>query len=125
MNPCGYTHPKNQPCRLCDAELAWRRRKSSDQSKPVIAVIRAEEIPTPVVKMSVQHDPNSFGEVKKPERIEVAKAAIDEGAQKSAMSAAKKQRRYRENHPEYREREAERHRARRAKIRGSPKSPEE
>ncbi len=38
-NPCGYTHPKNKPCRLCDAE----RRKLSGQkaSLPSTNVVRA------------------------------------------------------------------------------------
>lgn len=59
-------------------------------------------------------------------RIEVAKSAVAGAVKREALSAADKQRRYREKHGDaYREREKGRMKRRRARIRGSPPSPED
>lgn len=75
MNPCGFPHFPTQPCpkRMCDLldasgkvlEQGSVSRKAA-LSKPRIDVIREETIEPPIVHMSVQHDPDQFGEVRAP-----------------------------------------------------------
>lgn len=127
-NPCGYAHPKNQPCRLCDAELARRRREAAENDDAVSEAHEPDDADSNVHEMADQ-DARREGvdrDGSKSERIEVAKSAVEDAIKREASSAAKKQRRYRERHGEaYRERERLRMKARRARIRGSPKSSEE
>lgn len=105
-NPCGTVHMPNMACRECD-----RIRAKSNR----IDVIKSGKAPPLVAHISVQHDPDDFGEIKAPkqDRLEVAH---------EALTAAERQKRHREKDPEaYRKWNRERMR----RIRGSPKSPEE
>lgn len=103
-NPCGYAHPKNQPCRLCDAELARRRR--AEQSSEPTDKARAREVPEDVGRTSADtnrshpakprpEEPSRGGqrvvESPKTERLETAK---------KALTVAERQRKFREKDPE-------------------------
>lgn len=111
-------------CRDC-VRLYERDAAKPDEQEIVVSPPVARDLPDQVAA-PISGSGSQADVPPKAARIEVAKVAIEEGVEKSAKSAADRQRRYREKHGDaYRAREQERMKRRRAKIRGSPASPEE
>lgn len=109
----------------------------TSSAKNRVDVLGAVTVLPQTLHVSTHCDPENFDGTSA-ERDDTSEAededAVSEGVEGSikpdrlavALSGAEKQRRYREKHGAvYRKREAARQKDRRAKIRGSPKSPEE
>lgn len=131
-NPCGYTHPKNQPCRLCEAAIARLKRSSEAERGPVKPKVVGSS-PTASAKEKIDaalvQDPVALEAQKHEspvpdmdEPVETSPSKSDRLAvAKEALDGAERQKRHREKDPEaYKKWNRERMKARRAKIRGSP-----
>lgn len=123
-NPCGYTHPKDQPCRLCEAALARLKRSSAAERRPVKPVVvgsnptasakekaaaisevvlpASDAVPPSMDKRSdtqsseASHEAANASPSSKSDRLAVAEEAVEETLKRYRAKAAARQKRFRE-----------------------------